>query len=91
MSALPKGSLVLVTGANGWIASHVIDQLLQAGYNVRGSVREDSKAAWLKEYVADKYGAGKFEVVVVPDMSIDGAFDEAVKGKFFDLLEKLVI
>ena len=81
MSALPKGSLVLVTGANGFIASHVVDQLLQAGFNVRGTVREAAKADWLKEYVVEKYGKGRFEVAVVPDMSVKGAFDEAVKGK----------
>lgn len=80
MSALPKGSLVLVTGANGWIASHVVDQLIQAGYNVRGTSRESSKAEWLQDYVTGKYGSGKFEVAVVPDMSVEGAFDDAVKG-----------
>lgn len=81
MTALPKGSLVLVTGANGFLASHVVDQLLQAGYNVRGTVREVSKAAWLKEYIEANYGTGRFEVAEVPDMAADNAFDEAVKGR----------
>ncbi len=80
MSALPKGSLVLVTGANGWIASHVVDQLLQAGFNVRGTSRDASKAEWLQDYVAETYGTQRFEVAVVPDMSVEGAFDDAVKG-----------
>jgi dihydroflavonol-4-reductase len=31
--------LVLVTGATGYIASHVVQQLLAEGYNVRGTVR----------------------------------------------------
>ena len=31
--------LVLVTGASGFVASHVIDLLLTRGYNVRGTVR----------------------------------------------------
>lgn len=30
---------VLVTGATGYIASHVINELLQKGYNVVGTVR----------------------------------------------------
>ncbi|KAL4915456.1 hypothetical protein BDW62DRAFT_203641 [Aspergillus aurantiobrunneus] len=36
--ALPKGSRVLVTGANGYIAFHV-DQMLALGYTVKGTVR----------------------------------------------------
>jgi nucleoside-diphosphate-sugar epimerase len=31
--------LVLVTGIGGYVASHVADQLLKAGYKVRGTVR----------------------------------------------------
>jgi dihydroflavonol-4-reductase len=33
--------LVLVTGATGFVAGHVIQQLLAAGYHVRGTVRSD--------------------------------------------------
>lgn len=33
--SIPQGSLVLVTGANGFIASHVVKQLLENGYKVR--------------------------------------------------------
>lgn len=79
MSVLPKNSLVLVTGANGWIASHVVDQLLRQGYRVRGTVRTASKAEWLKEYVEASYGPDKLEIFLVPDMSVGGAFDEAIK------------
>lgn len=78
--AIPEGSLVLVTGANGFIGSHVIDQLLQLGYKVRGTVRSPKKAAWVKEMFEKKYGAGMFELVEVADMSTPGAFDEAIKG-----------
>lgn len=42
--AIPKNALVVVTGANGFIASHVVDQLLLAGYRVRGTVRNTEKA-----------------------------------------------
>ena len=30
---------VLVTGASGFVATHVVQQLLQQGYHVRGTVR----------------------------------------------------
>ncbi|KAH8811169.1 hypothetical protein F5884DRAFT_267019 [Xylogone sp. PMI_703] len=78
--AIPKGSLVVVTGANGFIASHVVDQALDAGYNVRGTVRNAQKTAWMNKYFDDKYGAGRFSLIEVPDMSAPNAFDEAVKG-----------
>jgi nucleoside-diphosphate-sugar epimerase len=35
---------VAVTGANGYIASHVVSQLLEAGYRVIGTVRSAEKA-----------------------------------------------
>lgn len=77
---IPKGSTVLVTGANGYIGSHVVDQLLLAGYKVRGTVRDATKAKWAHDLFEKRYGPGKFESVVVPDMTVDGAYDEAAKG-----------
>lgn len=35
--------LVVVTGGSGFIASHIIAQLLQAGYAVRTTVRDVEK------------------------------------------------
>ena len=34
-----EGKLVLVTGASGFIAAHIIQQLQKEGYRVRGTVR----------------------------------------------------
>lgn len=67
---IPKGSLVVVTGANGFIGSHVVDQLLQHGYNVRGTVRNVAKNSWLNDYFSAKYGPGRFSLAEVPDMSM---------------------
>ena len=33
-----EGTLVLVTGASGFIATHVVKQLQEAGYRVRGKI-----------------------------------------------------
>ena len=81
MSRLPEGSLVVVTGANGYVASHVVDQLLIAEFNVRGTVREPAKAIWLRDYVENTYGPGRFEAAIVTDLAVEGAFDQVVKGK----------
>jgi nucleoside-diphosphate-sugar epimerase len=61
------GAKVLVTGANGYIALHVVDQLLKAGYAVRGTVRSAQKTEHLKKTFAS-YG-NKLEVVVVEDIT----------------------
>jgi nucleoside-diphosphate-sugar epimerase len=78
--AIPKGSLVVATGANGYIASNVVEQLLIAGYRVRGTVRSIKRAGWMQALLDEKYGAVRFSLVEVPDMAAPGAFDEAVKG-----------
>ncbi|GAA5979115.1 hypothetical protein JCM5350_007071 [Sporobolomyces pararoseus] len=78
-AVLPKGSLILVTGANGFIASHLIEQLLSLGYKVRGTTRTASKLDSLKSKWDSKY-PDQFEVAEVEDITVDGAFDQAIKG-----------
>ena len=77
---IPPDSLILVTGANGYIGSHVCDQLLKAGYRVRGTARDESKTKWLHELFDKKYGNHRFESTVVKEMAKEDAFDEASKG-----------
>jgi nucleoside-diphosphate-sugar epimerase len=79
--ALPAGSTVLVTGVNGLIGSHVADQLLKAGYRVRGTVRNVQKTKWAQNLFDKLYGGGKFELVEIKDLTADGVFDEALKGE----------
>ena len=67
MPAIAPGSKVLVTGANGFAAIHIVDALLKKGYSVRATVRSDSKGTHLKKLFG-KYG-DKFEIVVVPDIA----------------------
>ena len=46
---------VVVTGASGYIAGHVIEQLLAKGYRVKGSVRslaDDTKVGTVANYSA---------------------------------------
>ena len=76
--ALPVGSLILVTGANGYIASHVVDVLLALKFRVRGTVRKDNP--WFNQFFENRYGKGVFETVVVPSMQDAGDFDAAMCG-----------
>ncbi|GME52371.1 uncharacterized protein K452DRAFT_290798 [Neofusicoccum parvum] len=78
--AIPPGSKVLVTGVNGFIGSHVADQFLKLGYQVRGTARDTERSAWIRELFDRDCGEGKFELVAVPDIAATGAFDQAVKG-----------
>ncbi|KAJ7142305.1 NAD-P-binding protein [Mycena epipterygia] len=77
MPAISSGK-VLVTGANGYIAVWVVRTLLEHGFSVRGAVRSADKTTHLRELFAS-YG-DKLEFIVVPDITQEGAFDEAVKG-----------
>lgn len=78
---IPTGSWILVTGANGFVASHVTQQFLQRGYKVRGTIRDLEKSSWLVQDVFKSYADnGDFELVVVPDLAAPGAFDDAIKG-----------
>jgi nucleoside-diphosphate-sugar epimerase len=77
---IKPGATVFVTGANGLIGSHVADQLLLLGYNVRGAVRDVEKVKWLKEYFDGKYNKVKFEVVEVPDMTAEACYDDLLEG-----------
>ena len=77
---IPYGSTIVVTGCSGFIGSHVADQVLNAGYKVRGTSRDANKNNWLKEYFVTRHGEGKFELVSVPDLTKDDAFEDVVKG-----------
>ena len=78
MVAISAPAKVLVTGANGYLATWVVKKYLEAGYSVRGTVRSLSKSAFLVDKFAN-YG-DRFELVAVEDITKDGAFDEAVRG-----------
>lgn len=64
----------------GFVASHVVEQLLLHGYRVRGTARSASKLDILKKRWDEKY-PGHFEVAEVKDICAEKAFDEAMKGE----------
>jgi nucleoside-diphosphate-sugar epimerase len=77
---IKPGATIFVTGVNGLIGSYVAEQLLVRGYNVRGAVRSEEKTKWLKEYFDGKAFDAKFELVEVPDMTVEGCYDALLEG-----------
>lgn len=73
-------SPILVTGASGFLASHVILQLLQAGHTVRGSVRTQAKGDHIRA-VLQSHGADttKLEFVEL-DLTKDDGWAGAMAG-----------
>jgi len=71
--------LVLVTGISGYLASHVADQLLKAGYRVRGTVRSLKNEDKVKP-VRDIGENSKHPIELVEaDLTNEDSWKEAVK------------
>lgn len=77
---IPVGEWIMVTGASGYIASHIVDILLQEGYKVRGTVRSYEEAPWLQGYFTTRYGEDRFEIAVVADLTDAAGFERAAAG-----------
>lgn len=78
-----SNDLIFLTGATGFLGFRVLVSALQAGYKVRFSVRSAEKA----KHVLSKPSIQALHPsddtlswVVVPDMSVPGAYDEAIRG-----------
>ncbi|PSR76942.1 NAD dependent epimerase/dehydratase [Coniella lustricola] len=69
---------VLLTGGSGFIAAHVLETLLQRGHSVVTTVRSQAKADKIHE-AHPHIAKDRLETVIVPDIAVEGAFDEVVK------------
>lgn len=74
-SIVQSGGLVLVTGANSYIASVTVKHLLDKGYRVRGALRSTEKHSSFVDF----FGL-QFSLVEGSEMGAEGAYDEAVRG-----------
>ncbi|KAI8687815.1 Epimerase domain-containing protein [Fusarium keratoplasticum] len=75
---------VLLTGGSGFIAAHILDQLLEKDYTVVTTVRSEAKAQKIRDAHPGEAADGKLEVVIVPDIAQPGAFDEVAKTPGID-------
>lgn len=76
---MDKSKPCLVTGASGYIGSHLVSQLLDAGYTVHATVRSlqnDAKVAPLRALSASADRLRLFEA----DLLRPGSFSEPMQG-----------
>ena len=73
------GAPILVTGATGFIASRIVEQLLAAGRTVRGTVRSLKKEHDLAPLRALPGARERLELVEA-DLLAEGSFDRAAAG-----------
>ena len=71
---------VLVTGATGFIALHCIQQLLDKGYQVRGTLRSENRKNEVKDAMQKHSSNQENLELVITDLLSDEGWDEAVEG-----------
>ena len=64
--------IAVVTGANGFVGSHLVDLLLEKNYEVRCITRKSSNLKWLEGKKVEIYDCGLFD-----KEGLDKAFNEA--------------
>ncbi|KAF7869930.1 hypothetical protein EAF04_004714 [Stromatinia cepivora] len=74
-----EGKSVLLTGASGFVASHILSLLIENGYKPAASVRSPPKADQILELHPE--WKGKVEFVFVPEITTPGAFDHVFKDQ----------
>ncbi|MCP5178866.1 MAG: NAD-dependent epimerase/dehydratase family protein [Pseudomonadales bacterium] len=80
MAAVPRGGIVAVTGAAGFIGGWVVRRLLDRGYRVRACVRDvddDNRTGFLKRMPG--YASGRLTLHAA-DLDHAGCFDTIFRG-----------
>ncbi|KAJ4481088.1 hypothetical protein J3R30DRAFT_3681914 [Lentinula aciculospora] len=68
--------VIFLTGATGFLGSHILNQLLAKGHNVKVAIREKKAVQFKKLY--ESYQS-QLEIVIIDDIST-AQFPEALKG-----------
>lgn len=78
---MPK---TLLTGANGFVAASILDELISQGHSVVGSVRSAAKG----QQILDRHPEykGHLDFVVVADYTVSGTWDDTFKHHDFDFV-----
>lgn len=80
MSSLP--STVLVTGANGYLGLHVVDQLLKHGNTVCATVRSETAVETVQTNFPEQFKSRQLRIVFIEDLSksecFSDVFDETI-------------
>lgn len=75
---MPKGT-VLITGVSGFIANHRAVDLLDAGYDLRGTVRSLARSDKVREVIGKHADASRLDFVEADLESVRG-WGDAVAG-----------
>lgn len=71
----------VVTGASGFIAKHVVVQLLKAGYRVRGTVRSKARAEEVRAVAAAHAPSSQDQLeFAILDLDRDEGWQDALRG-----------
>lgn len=74
----PSEQTLLITGANGFLAGHVIKEALEQGYDIRGTVRSPESAKKVRHLFAEY--AERFSVFVIRDLTQRDNYENAFVG-----------
>ena len=75
-----SGKFILLTGATGHVGFASLVVALSNGYRVRAAIRRESSIPQIKTPKSIQPYLPQLEFIIVPDITVDGAYDEAVKG-----------
>ncbi|KAK1995019.1 NAD dependent epimerase/dehydratase [Colletotrichum falcatum] len=83
MLCILPDELLLITGVTGHVGFAVLVHALRAGYTVRCAVRSEAKASFVRSHPqvrALRLARARLNFAIVPDITADGAYDEAIRG-----------
>lgn len=80
-SRIPQGSTILLTGASGFVGSSTAQELLEAGYKVRGAGRDPSRFQELQAKSDRTYGKDRFQTVRIDNYRDTAAMAAAIQGE----------
>jgi nucleoside-diphosphate-sugar epimerase len=74
----------LVTGANSFVAAHIISKLIETGHTVTGSVRRSSAGEAILAETSE--WKEKLDFVEIKDYAEAGIWDDVFKAQEFDYI-----